>query len=150
MTDTAVWITATVPVVAVLATTMINNRFTNRGRESQQKHDERLKEIEHDYEQRRVLRDLKLVAYSALLSEVRLTPRKQHHHFEAERLAGAKSAYFSADELVDAETRAKLLLHPSWRTQFDSAMDGYNKSGWKDALTTQKLLTDIFTNDLAA
>jgi hypothetical protein len=148
MTDTALWISATVPVAAVLATTLISNAFNIRGRESQQRHDERLKRLDHLNAQRRAITDLKLAAYSAVLSEVGLAAQKKEEFAEAERARGKAQIRFHAGDLVDSASRAKLLLSLEKQDRFDNTMSAFFNSLMEDAGTARKALILLFADDL--
>jgi len=149
MSDTSLWITATVPVTAVIATTLINNRFLTRGRESQQSHDERLRRIDHVNAQKRALTDLKLTAYSAVLSEVGLAHQKKEEHFANLLKEGTRSGTFYNGDLTDAASRAKLLLDLDKQDAFESILGALYVSHMEASGQARQELVILFSEDLA-
>jgi predicted histidine transporter YuiF (NhaC family) len=149
MSETSVWITAIVPVAAVLLTTIINNTYNNRTREYQNKHEEKMKNLELANSQRLRTNDEKRSAYTAVLTEVALALQKREEQIEAGKAAGKTSmSIFSAD-LVTSTARARLLLDPARWEGFDLTVTGFHQSYYGSTSETQKALAKLFADDLS-
>jgi ABC-type thiamine transport system ATPase subunit len=149
MTELPVLIAAILPVIAVLLTTVINNRSNSRTRESQQRHEERLKNLELLNSQTLRLNEEKRSAYTDVLSEVGVTYAKQEQQIEAQRAAGKSSATANAIDLGVATARAKLLLDPSRWEAYDQILREFYMAHHRNVTDTQNNLTTMFAEDLA-
>jgi signal transduction histidine kinase len=141
---------AILPVLAVLATTFINNRANDRRRSADQQHEERIKTLELLHSEKTRLNEEKRVAYGSALSEVAMAYQKKEDQIAEKKAAGQHSLMLFSSDLTTASARARLLLHPSRWGAFDVAMATFHESYFERGSETQHALTKIFAEDLAA
>ncbi|MGY4856325.1 hypothetical protein [Cryobacterium sp. AP23] len=148
MTETSVWITAIVPVAAVVLTTLISNTYHSRTQESQQRHEERMKNLELSNAQGVRTYEDKRSAYTAVLSEVAQAQQKHDEKIEEGRRAGKSSMRLYATDLTVAVSRAKLLLEPAMWDEYERVLLTFYGSFYEKTADAQKALADLFSKDL--